>query len=41
MQNTIKNLQAKSDHISKLEDKGTKTLVLQFGSNSIKMGFAN
>lgn len=41
MQNTIKNLQAKSDYIYKLEDKGSKTIVLQLGSHSIKMGFAN
>lgn len=41
MQNTIKNLQAKSDFIYKLEDKGNKTIVLQLGSHSIKMGFAN
>lgn len=41
MQNTIKNLQAKSDFIYKLEDKGSKTIVLQLGSHSIKMGFAN
>jgi len=41
MQNTIKNLQAKSDYIYKLEDKGSKTVVLQLGSHSIKMGFAN
>lgn len=41
MQNTIKNLQAKSDYIYKLEDKGNKTIVLQLGSHSIKMGFAN
>jgi hypothetical protein len=41
MQNTIKNLQAKSDFIYKLEDKGSKTIVLQLGSCSIKMGFAN
>lgn len=41
MQNTIKNLQAKSDFIYKLEDKGSKTVVLQLGSHSIKMGFAN
>jgi actin-related protein len=41
MQNTIKNLQAKSDYIYKLEDKGSKAIVLQLGSHSIKMGFAN
>lgn len=41
MQNTIKNLQAKSDFIYKLEDKGSKVIVLQLGSHSIKMGFAN
>jgi hypothetical protein len=41
MQNTIKNLQAKSEYINKLEDKGNKTLVLQLGSHSIKIGFAN
>lgn len=41
MQNTIKNLQAKSDNISKLEDKGSRVVVLQLGSHSIKMGFAN
>lgn len=41
MQNTIKNLQAKSDFIYKLEDKGSKTIVLQIGSHTIKMGFAN
>lgn len=41
MQNTIKNLQAKSDYIYKLEDKGNKAIVLQLGSHSIKMGFAN
>lgn len=41
MQNTIKNLQAKTDNIHKLEDKGSKAIVLQLGSHSIKMGFAN
>ena len=41
MQNTIKNLQAKSEYINKLEDKGSKALVLQLGSHSIKLGFAN
>jgi actin-related protein len=41
MQNTIKNLQAKSEYINKLEDKGSKALVLQLGSHTIKMGFAN
>lgn len=41
MQNTIKNLQAKSEYINKLEDKGSKALVLQLGSHTIKLGFAN
>lgn len=41
MQNTIKNLQAKSEFINKLEDKGSKTIVMQLGSHSIKVGFAN
>jgi actin-related protein len=41
MQNTIKNLQAKSEYINKLEDKGSKALVLQLGSYTIKLGFAN
>lgn len=41
MQNTIKNLQTRTDHIHKLEDKGSKVVVLQLGSHSVKMGFAN
>ena len=41
MQNNIKILQAKSEHINKVEDKGSRTIVLQLGSFSIKMGFAN
>ena len=41
MQNTIKNLQAKSEFINKLEDKGSSVVVLQLGSHTVKMGFAN
>ena len=37
----IKNLQAKTDIIYKMEDKASKVLVLAIGSSSIKMGFAN
>lgn len=37
----MKNLQAKTDIINKLEDKASKVLVLSLGSYSIKMGFAN
>ncbi len=40
MQNTLKNLQAKSEGINKLEDKASKVIVLQLGSHTIKMGFA-
>ena len=41
MQNTIKTLQAKTDYIYGLQNKASKVLVLQLGSHSIKMGFAN
>lgn len=37
----IKNIQAKTEIINKLEDKASKVLVLQLGSYTIKMGFAN
>ena len=37
----IKNIQAKTESINKLEDKASKVLVLQLGTYSIKMGFAN
>ena len=41
MQNTIKTIQAKTDYIYGLENKASKVLVLELGSSSIKMGFAN
>lgn len=37
----IKNIQAKTEIINKLEDKASKVLVLSMGSYSFKMGFAN
>ena len=37
----IKTIQAKTEIINKLEDKASKVLVLELGSYSIKMGFAN
>ena len=37
----IKNIQAKTEIINKLEDKASKVLVLSIGSYSIKRGFAN
>ena len=41
MQNTIKNIQAKTDYIYGLENKASKVLVLELGSHTIKLGFAN
>lgn len=41
MQNTIKNLQARTENIEKLLEKGNKTIVVQLGSHSIKFGLAN
>lgn len=38
---TMKNLQAKTDIINKMEDKASKVLVLSIGSYTLKMGFAN
>lgn len=38
---TMKNIQAKADSINRMEEKGSKVLVLSLGSYSIKMGFAN
>ena len=41
MQNTIKTLQARSENIEKLLEKGNDVIVFQIGSHSIKFGFAN
>ena len=41
MQNTIKTLQQRSQHIEKLLEKGSDTLIFQIGSDSIKYGLAN
>jgi hypothetical protein len=41
MQNTIKNLQARSQHIEKLIEKGNDVLIFQYGSHSIKYGYAS
>jgi len=41
MQNTIKTLQARSENIEKLLEKGNDVIVFQLGSHSIKFGFAN
>lgn len=41
MQNTIKTLQARSENIEKLLEKGNDVVVFQLGSHSIKFGFAN
>lgn len=41
IQNTIKSLQEKSDYIEKLLEKGNDVIIFQFGSHSIKYGFAN
>ena len=41
MQNTIKNLQARSENIEKLLEKGNDVIVLQFGSHSLRYGLAN
>ena len=37
----MKNLQAKTDIINKMEDKASKVLVCSVGSYTLKMGFAN
>ena len=41
MQNTIKSLQARSENIEKLLEKGNDVIVFQFGSHSIRYGLAN
>ena len=41
MQNTIKSLQVRSENIEKLLEKGNDVIVFQFGSHSIRYGFAN
>jgi actin-related protein len=41
MQSAIKNLQARTENIEKLLEKGNKTIVFQLGSHSIKFEFAN
>ena len=41
IQNTLKALQEKSQHIEKLLEKGNDVIIFQFGSDSIKFGFAN
>jgi hypothetical protein len=41
MENTIKSLVERSQNIEKLLEKGENTIVVQLGSHSIKMNFAN
>lgn len=41
MENTIKNLMERSQNIERLLEKGEKTIIVQLGSHSIKMNFAN
>ena len=41
IQNTLKVLQEKSQHIERLLEKGNDVIIFQFGSSSIKFGFAN
>lgn len=41
MQNTIKNLQARTENIEKILEKGNKSIIIHLGSHSIKIGFAN
>lgn len=41
IQNTLKVLQEKSQHIEKLLEKGNDVIIFQVGSHSIKYGFAN
>lgn len=41
MQNTIKNLQARTENIEKLLEKGNRCIVIHIGSHSLKVGFAN
>jgi len=41
IQNTLKALQEKSQYIEKLLEKGNDVIIFQFGSHSIKFGFAN
>lgn len=41
MQSAIKTLQARTENIEKILEKGNRTVVLQLGSHSIKYGLAN
>ncbi|KAL4510469.1 hypothetical protein ABPG72_004623 [Tetrahymena utriculariae] len=41
VQNTIRNLQQRTEHIEKLIEKGNDVLVFQIGSHNIKYGFAS
>jgi hypothetical protein len=41
IQTTIKHLEQKKEHIERMLEKGSSVLVLQLGSHSLKLGFAN
>jgi hypothetical protein len=41
MQSAIKNLQARTENIEKILEKGNRTIVIQIGSHSVKFGLAN
>lgn len=41
MQQTIKNLQQRSQHIEKLLEKGNDVIIFQYSSDTIKFGLAD
>jgi hypothetical protein len=41
MQIAIKNLQARTENIEKILEKGNRTIVIQIGSHSVQFGLAN
>ena len=41
MQNTIKALKERSQHIERLLEKGNDVVIIQYGSHEIKYGLAN